>query len=72
MNVQERRYDSVCTYMDKAISVCDLVEQVSKMCSDGAPIPSAEWVRLQFHPKNPRTKAAAQFRSRILVKMMIQ
>lgn len=70
--VQERRHDSVCTYTAEAISVRDLVEQVSKMCPDGAPIPSAQWVRLQFHPKNPRTKAAAQFRSRIPVKMMIQ
>ena len=32
--VQERRHDSVCTYMAKAISVCDLVEQVSKLCPD--------------------------------------
>lgn len=70
--VQERRHNSVCTYMAKAISVRDLIEQVSKLCPDGTPIPSAQWVRLQFHPKNPRTKAAAQFRKTIPVKMMIQ
>ena len=70
--IQERRHDSVCTYMTKAISVRDLVEQVSKMCLDGTPIPSLQWVRLQFHPKNPCTKAAAQFCKTIPVKMMIQ
>ena len=58
--------------MAKAISVRDLVEQVSKLCPDGSPIPSLQWVRLQFHPKNPRTKAAAQFRKMIPAKMMIQ
>ena len=36
------------------------------------PIPSVQWVCLQFHPKNPRTKAAVQFRKTIPVKMMIQ
>ena len=35
--VQERRHDTVCTYMAKAISVRDLVEQVSKLCPDGSP-----------------------------------
>ena len=42
------------------------------MCLDGTPIPSVQWVRLQFHPKNPHSKAAAQFRKTIPVKMMIQ
>ena len=62
----------MCTYMAKAIIVHDLVEQVSKLCPYGTPIPSVQWVHLQFHPKNPRTKAAAQFRKTIPVKMMIQ
>ena len=61
------RHDSV-TYMVKAISVHDLVEQVSKICPDTTPILSVQWVRLQFHPKNPRTKAAAQFRKNLPVK----
>ena len=59
-------------YIAKATSVHDLVEQVLKLCPDGTPIPSVQWVRLQFHPKNPHTKAAAQFRKTITVKMMIQ
>ena len=70
--VQERRHDSVCTYMAKAVSVRDLVEQVSKLYPYGTLIPSVQWVRLQFHPKNPCTKAAAQFCKTIPVKMIIQ
>ena len=69
--VHERRHDTA-TYMAKAISVRDLIEQVSKHCPEGTPIPSQQWVRLQFCPKNPRTKAAAQFRKRLPIKMMVQ
>ncbi len=69
--VHERRHESV-TYMARAMSVRDLVEQVSKTCPEGTPVPSQQWVRLQFWPKNPRTKAAAQFRKKLPVKMMIQ
>lgn len=61
-----------CTYMAKAVSVRDLIEQVSKLCLDGTPIPSAQWVLMQFHPKNPRSKAAAQFHKTIPVKTMIK
>ena len=43
--VHERRNGSV-TYMAKAISVRDLVQQVSKLCP-GEPVPSEQWVRLQ-------------------------
>ena len=67
----ERRHETV-TYMATAISVRDLVDQVAKSCPEGTPIPSEQWVRLQFCPKNPRTKAAAQYRKQLPVKMMIQ
>ena len=32
--------------MAKVISVHDLVELVAKLCPDGTPIPSVQWVRL--------------------------
>ena len=69
--VHERRHDSA-TYLAKALSVRDLVEQVSKKCPQGTPIPSQQWVRLQFCPRNPRTKTAALYRKRLPVKMMVQ
>ena len=50
----------------------DLIEQVSKICPDNTPIPSIQWVRLHFHPKNPCTKAATQFRKNLPLKIMVQ
>ena len=69
--VHERRHDST-TYLARALSVRDLVEQVSKKCPPGTPLPSLQWVRLQFYPRNPRTKTASLFRKRLPVKMMVQ
>ena len=66
--VHERRHDSA-TYLAKAISVRDLVEQVAKNCPLGTPVPSQQWIRLQFCP---RTKTAALYRKRLPVKMMVQ
>ena len=69
--VHERRHDSA-TYLARAISVRDLVEQVSKKCPPGTPIPSQQWVHLQFCPRNPRTKTAALYRKCLPVKVMVQ
>ena len=60
--VQERRHGDV-TFMAKAISVRDLTQEVSKMCP-AEPVPSEQWVRLEFYPKNPRAKTANQYKSR--------
>ena len=50
--------------MAKAVPVRDLhvVEQVAEKCPEGTPAPYEQWVRLQFCPKNPRTKVAAQYK----------
>jgi hypothetical protein len=69
--VHERRHDNA-TYLARAISVRDLVEQVNKVCPEGTPIPSEQWVRLQLYPRNPRTKTAELYRKRLPVKMMVQ
>ena len=42
--VPERRHGEVC-FMAKTISVRDLINQVSKRCPPGAPIPFESWVR---------------------------
>ena len=68
--VNERRHGTV-VYMAKAISVRDLIQEVSKLCP-GECIPSEQWVRLQFCPRNPRAKVASQYKSQFNVKMMIQ
>ena len=69
--VHERRHDTA-TYLARALSVRDLTEQVSNKCPTGTPVPSLQWVRLQFFPKNPRTKTAALYHKRLPVKMMVQ
>ena len=45
--VDDRRHGEV-THLAKAISVRDFCEQVSRRCPSGTPIPSEEWLRLQF------------------------
>ena len=58
--VHERRHGDVA-YMAKIISVRDLVQEVTKLCPPETPIPSLQWVRLQFCPRNPRAKVASLY-----------
>ena len=69
--VDDRRHGEV-THLACAISVRDLVEQVTSMCPSGTPIPSQQWVRLQFWPKNPTANASLQHTGRLQVKFMVQ
>ena len=69
--MHERRHDNA-TYLARAISVRDLLEQVSKLCPADTPIPSQQFLRLQFYPQNPRTNTAEQYYKRLPVKMMVQ
>ena len=69
--VHERRHDTV-SFMAKAISVRDLIEQVSKMCPEGTPIPSESWMRFNFFPRNPHTVTAKRYRKQLQAKHVIQ
>lgn len=69
--VHECRHDNA-TYLARAISVRDLLEQVSKLCPADTPIPSQQFLRLQFYPQNSRTKTAEQYYKRLPVKIMVQ
>jgi len=69
--VQECRHEQV-SYLAAAISVRDLIEQVKKRCPDNTPIPTEQWTRLQFWPKNPHLKAASYYQKTIPIKMMVQ
>ena len=69
--VDDRRHGEQ-THLAKAISVRDLLEQVSKRCPTGTDIPSRQWLRLQFWPKNPTNKSALQYTGKLDVKFMIQ
>lgn len=69
--VDDRRHGQV-THLARAISIRDLVEQVKSRCSPTTPIPSLEWVRLQFWPKTPSARTALQYTGRFRMKFMIQ
>lgn len=69
--VDDRRHGEI-THLACAISVRDLVEQVAATCPPDTLVPSEQWVRLQFWPKNPTTNASLQYTGRLKVKYMVQ
>ena len=69
--VPERRHGEIC-FMAKAISVRDLISEVTKRCPPGSPIPSEPWVRLNFAPRTPRAKVAEHYHGRLQVKHVVQ
>lgn len=69
--VDDRRHTEV-THIATAISVRDLRVQVAQKCPGGTLIPSVEWLRLQFWPKNPSLKAAVHHTGRFKVQFKVQ
>ncbi|GBC32615.2 hypothetical protein GLOIN_2v1880501 [Rhizophagus irregularis DAOM 181602=DAOM 197198] len=69
--VDERRHDTV-VHLATAISVNDLLHQIKHECSPEILIPSAQWLRLQFWPKNPTWLSSLQFTGRLPLKFMVQ
>ncbi len=67
----ERRHDSI-NHLASAISVRDLREQVAKTCPEGTALPSEQWLRLQFAPKNPSSRVSLQYTGQLDVKYAIQ
>ena len=69
--VQERRHGEHL-YLPFAISVEDLRQTIADRLPSGTPIPSNEWIRLQFWPTNPTSRRAMQHTGRFNVKFAIQ
>ena len=69
--VDDRRHTDI-QHLATAISVRDLLNQVKDKCPDGTPIPSEQWLRLQFAPKNPSSKASLQYTGNLHVKYQVQ
>uniref|UniRef100_U9T5Z8 Uncharacterized protein n=1 Tax=Rhizophagus irregularis (strain DAOM 181602 / DAOM 197198 / MUCL 43194) TaxID=747089 RepID=U9T5Z8_RHIID len=67
----ERRHDTI-VHLATAISVNDLLTQIERECPPGTLIPSAQWLQLQFWPKNPARLSSLQFTGRLPLKFMIQ
>ena len=68
--VDERRYDSIIHFAT-AISVNDLLYKIKLECPSGIPIPSIQWLRLQFWPKNLTRISSLQFTGHLPLKFMI-
>ena len=71
----DRRHDQLVdgdtvVHLAVALSLRDLHKQVSKRCPDETPIPSQEWLRLQFWPRRVNAATSSQY-GRIKVKYMI-
>ena len=69
--VDDRRH-SQTVHLAKAISVRDLREQVMSRCPVGTPLPSEEYVRLQFLPTRKNTKVAERYTGKLEVRRMVQ
>jgi hypothetical protein len=69
--VPDRRHGEVC-FMAKAISVRDLKAEVSKRRQPETPIPSESWIRLNFEPRNPRSKVSKHYTGKLNVKHVVQ
>ena len=70
-SVHDRRHGSV-TFMAKAVSVRDLIQEVTKLCPEDTPIPSQAWVQLNFCPRNPHCQVAKRYTGRLEAKHVIQ
>ena len=69
--VDDRHYDHIA-HLAIALSVNDLPSEVSKTVGPDVLIPSPQWLRLQFWPKNPTAKSVLQYTGHLKVKYMIQ
>ena len=69
--VDDQRHGEV-THLAHAVSVRDLRDQVKARLPPEVPIPSIEWIRLQFWPKTPKARTVLQHTSRFKVRFMVQ
>ena len=69
--VDDQRHSSV-VHLAKAISIRDFRDQVEKSFPVGTPIPSLEWIRLQFWPKSPQSKQSCHYTGCLDVKFAVQ
>ena len=69
--VDDRSHSDVI-HLAQAISVRDLRDEVQKQCPEDTPIPSLEWIRLQFWPKSKHAATSIHYTGRLNIKFMVQ
>ena len=50
----------------------DLLSEVTKVVGQEVPIPSAQWPRLQFWPKNPTARTSLKYTGMLKLKYLVQ
>lgn len=56
----------------QAISIRDLRQQVANLCPSNTEIPSEQWLRLQFWPRNPTYLSSLKYTGILDAKFMVQ
>ena len=69
--VDDRRHSDV-THIANTISIRDFCDWVASRCPEGIAVPSVEWVRLQFWPKNHPHKSALHHTGKFKIRFRIQ
>lgn len=69
--VDDRRHGLV-SHLAVAMSIAGLRNQIVSRLPQSSAIPSVEWLRLQFMPKNPALAFASQYTGRFPLKHRIQ
>lgn len=75
--VDDRRHDAVhdgdvIVHMATALGVRDLHAQVTMRCPDGTPVPSVQWLRLQFWPRRVNAASSKRYYGTLKIRYMIQ
>ena len=77
----DRRHDSTSTndnettvviHLATALSVRDLYDEVKKRVPEDCPIPSIQWLRLQFWPRKSTAATPKYFSGKLKLKFMVQ
>ena len=77
----DRRHDStstndnettVVTHLATALSVRDLYDEVKKRVPEDCPIPSIQWLRLQFWTRKSTAATSKYFSGKLKLKFMVQ
>ena len=66
----ERRHN--VAHLSQWLSLKDMIQQTKDKCPEDTAIPSKSLVRLQFTPRNPYSRSALNFTSRLPVQYKIQ
>ncbi|CAG8758347.1 20554_t:CDS:2, partial [Rhizophagus irregularis] len=66
------RWHGTVVHLSHAISVQDLIAQVTKICPPDTSIPSKQWLRMQFSPNNETVKVSEYYTERLNIKYIVQ